>query len=93
MGYSSEFGKNAKSGGPFDVAMKKGNSPRPQNYVGPYVADIQYRGDGQQAVDPAPQQAFRKELPKPSKPDYATSEYESSDDTPTTQREIYKTHR
>jgi len=44
-------------------ATTGGNSPRPQSYIGEYVTPIVYKGDGKQAVDPAPQQGFRKELP------------------------------
>jgi len=92
MGYSSQWGENAESGGPFPDGPK-GNTKRPQNYIGEYVTEIRYKGDGQQAVDPAPQQGFRKELPAPSKPGYVDAAYESSDATPTTQAEIYKAHR
>jgi len=60
MGYKTEF--DTKSGGTWPT-MPKGNTPRPQNYTGKYVSEIEYRGDGKQAVDPAPSQGFRKELP------------------------------
>jgi len=92
MGYSSEWGKNAASGGPFPDGPK-GNTRRPQNYTGEYVTDIQYRGDGKQAVDPAPQQGFRKELPNPTVGREVVADFESDDSTPTTQREISKAHR
>jgi len=64
MGYKTEF--DTQSGGTFPgAATKKSNSPGPK--FGKYSSEIQYRGDGQQANNPAPQQGFRKDLPAPQK--------------------------
>jgi len=62
------------------AATKDKSKPPTGQWIGEYVTEIRYRGDGQQAVDPAPQQGFRKELPNPSKPNYATSEYDPADE-------------
>jgi hypothetical protein len=66
MAYNPKDFKNASSGGPWtDRSTRRGNDSRPQNYTGFYVTDIKYKGDGKQASDPAPQQGFRKDLPRP----------------------------
>jgi|SRR5262249_20141714 len=97
MAYDSKtWAKNSDCGGPYpDKATRKGNSARPHDYHGKYSATIPGRlwENGKEHANIAPQQGFRKELPNPSKPNYATIEYEPSDDTPTTQREIYKAHQ
>src|SRR5262245_16953851 len=100
MAYDSKtWAKTSDCGGPYpDKAMRQGNSARPQNYTVNYAANIPGRlsrpqDDGAEHPNIAPKQAFRKELPAPSGPNYATQEYEPSDATPTTQAEIYKAHR
>ena len=75
------------------AATKGGNTPRPRDYAGEYSASIPgHLMDNGEHASIAPEQGFRKELPRPSKPGYATVEYEPSDDTPTTQAAIYRTH-
>ena len=78
MGYKwqteFEVSKPRKGG-----ATTGGNSPRPQNYTGEYVTDIQYKGDGKQAVDPAPSQGFRKELPPIRESGEVVADYEPAE--------------
>jgi len=64
------------------AATKDKSAPPTGQWTGEYVTPIRYRGDGQQAVDPAPMQGFRKELPTVGRE--VVADFEPSDDTPTT---------
>jgi hypothetical protein len=70
MAYTKDFGKNAASGGPFpDKVTRKGNGSRPQSYIGNYTFDVPgklSRGadDAKEHPGLAPQQGFRRDLPR-----------------------------